>query len=320
MQRFNVPSIDQCNPLYRPDMSATAYVKSLRKQLRRHSKSRKPLSHDERLIHSFARILDQALMEEDDDENDEEETLLELYHPGREPSSPSDSSGSKIQSYSVPNWETEEWSRFAHSLGVSSVYPPTPAPASAPSLKRKRSGSFTALEGPDDYNRSIQSFHDSSFDVTVNREKLRYLDPVYQSSPYLLNQRAPSLNTNAASSSFDMFTSRIQALEGAYGNRSRSTELLVNDSDCMLIDELYGPPVGTESPRGILPLIHKIDRLLPGIRILERLSNLEDLSHQGIADMLAKNGMFTLSTLIARNADSFIRSPKYPCSSYSADI
>jgi hypothetical protein len=58
------------------------------------------------------------------------------------------------------------------------------------------------------------------------------------------------------------------------------------------IDELYGLPIGTESPRGITPLIDRLDRLFPGTRLKDRLSALEDLSHQGIVDFLASNGAY----------------------------
>lgn len=58
------------------------------------------------------------------------------------------------------------------------------------------------------------------------------------------------------------------------------------------LDELYGPPVGTESPRGLKPLIDRFDSLMPGIRLRERLSKLPNLSHQAITDFLGENGAF----------------------------
>lgn len=65
------------------------------------------------------------------------------------------------------------------------------------------------------------------------------------------------------------------------------------------IDELYGPPIGTESPRGLKPFIERLDSLMPGIRLQERLSNLPDLSHQAIADFLGENGTFGALTSIS---------------------
>jgi hypothetical protein len=56
------------------------------------------------------------------------------------------------------------------------------------------------------------------------------------------------------------------------------------------IDQLYGPPIGTESPRGIKSLILRLEGLLPGIRLADRLNALKQPSHQTIADFLAENG------------------------------
>lgn len=58
------------------------------------------------------------------------------------------------------------------------------------------------------------------------------------------------------------------------------------------IDELYGSPIGTESPCGINPLIERLDYLFPGTRLKDRLLVLDDLSHQGIADFLASHGVY----------------------------
>ena len=56
------------------------------------------------------------------------------------------------------------------------------------------------------------------------------------------------------------------------------------------IDELHGPPIGTQTPRGLQPLIARLDALFPGIRLKERLENLYDPTHQKIANILAENG------------------------------
>ncbi|TFK63706.1 hypothetical protein BDN72DRAFT_927378 [Pluteus cervinus] len=58
----------------------------------------------------------------------------------------------------------------------------------------------------------------------------------------------------------------------------------------MRIEELYGPSIGTETPRGLKTLICRLDALLPGIRLRERLLALPKLSHQTIADFLGDNG------------------------------
>ncbi|KAF8896639.1 hypothetical protein BD779DRAFT_1433731, partial [Infundibulicybe gibba] len=47
---------------------------------------------------------------------------------------------------------------------------------------------------------------------------------------------------------------------------------------------------GTESPRGIQLFISRLDALLPGIRLRERLLDFHALTHQDIADFLGANG------------------------------
>jgi hypothetical protein len=57
-----------------------------------------------------------------------------------------------------------------------------------------------------------------------------------------------------------------------------------------LIDALYGPPVGAESPGSISTLIERLDASMPGIRLKERLSALNLTCHQDIADFLGQHG------------------------------
>lgn len=56
------------------------------------------------------------------------------------------------------------------------------------------------------------------------------------------------------------------------------------------IDELYGSPIGTESPRGLRQLISRLDALLPGMRLKDRLYDLNHPTHQNIAQVLADDG------------------------------
>ena len=57
-----------------------------------------------------------------------------------------------------------------------------------------------------------------------------------------------------------------------------------------MLDELYGHPVGTESPIGISVLIYRLSSILPGIRLSEKLLAAGAKSHQQIADVLALDG------------------------------
>lgn len=61
-------------------------------------------------------------------------------------------------------------------------------------------------------------------------------------------------------------------------------------SICACVDELYGPRVGSETPRGLSHLVTSLDQLLPGIGVRNRFRVLQDLTHQEIADVLGNNG------------------------------
>ena len=65
----------------------------------------------------------------------------------------------------------------------------------------------------------------------------------------------------------------------------------------MPAEELYGPYIGSESPRGVSNLIDRLSTLLPGIRLKERLYALSNLGHQSIADFLADNGLLNAAIL-----------------------
>ncbi|KAG5651416.1 hypothetical protein H0H81_008724 [Sphagnurus paluster] len=124
-------------------------------------------------------------------------------------------------------------------------------------LKRQRTD-FSDIQGPHKYAKSNNSVHDSSFDVSVKHEKL-----VYSAIPGSPFTPPPKIN-----------------------DQNLALELRVRD----LEDQLYGPRIGTESPRGIQPLVEVIDRILPGIRFKERVYGLPILSHQSIVDFLGSNG------------------------------
>ncbi|KAJ7465160.1 hypothetical protein FB451DRAFT_1370059 [Mycena latifolia] len=140
---------------------------------------------------------------------------------------------------------------------------------SRPPLKRKRSF-FSDLDGPTKYARSIQSIHESSFEFSTKRERIQYFPQKPQYSPLVLPNK-PAAKTTV----IEDLKVKIRSLE----------------------DQLYGPPIGTESPRGIKRLIQLLDSLMPGIRLQERLLKLPDLSHQGIADFLGENGFLNVRVL-----------------------
>ncbi|KAF7327329.1 hypothetical protein MKEN_00310400 [Mycena kentingensis (nom. inval.)] len=138
--------------------------------------------------------------------------------------------------------------------------------ASRRPLKRKRnnSESFTDLHGSPKHARSSISVNEKSFEVTIKRERLQYFSTKYMYSPFVGKKQAtPSKPV------VDGLKDRVRSLE----------------------DELYGPAIGTESPRGIKPFIDRIDAMMPGIRLKERLMKLPTQSHQAIADYLGQSGL-----------------------------
>ena len=58
----------------------------------------------------------------------------------------------------------------------------------------------------------------------------------------------------------------------------------------VLAVELRGQRIGSETPRSLRTLSEHLDSLLPGIRLLERLSDIPDLDHQKIVNILAEGG------------------------------
>ncbi|KAL6301507.1 hypothetical protein BKA93DRAFT_919725 [Sparassis latifolia] len=121
-------------------------------------------------------------------------------------------------------------------------------------VKRKRSHSaetFSDMVGPPKHERSFQSVNDDSFYLSAKAHRICYFpDTKGASSPR--HDARPCIWTPA--------------------------------------DELYGPHIGTETPRGLSVLINHLDMLLPGIRLKERLYALKDVTHQHIADMLGADG------------------------------
>ncbi|KAJ7765843.1 hypothetical protein DFH07DRAFT_810015 [Mycena maculata] len=249
-----LPTIDEKNPLYCPAITASSYLSSVRRQVRRrNSRAQIQPPQNVRLVSSFARILDKALHED-----------------GNEPLNigPKSDDGSTV---TLPSsWENLE-NTFEHRT-TTTVKKTTRQP-----LKRKRS-SFSDLRGPPKYARSVPSVHESSFEVSIRRERLQYFSAKPQYSSFVMPKKAVK-------------TTLVEDLKA----KIRSLE-----------DELYGPPIGTESPRGLKPLLQHLDALMPGIRLQDRLSKLPNLDHQAIADFLGDNGLLNVAVMtILRTSEIF---------------
>ncbi|KAJ7628450.1 hypothetical protein FB45DRAFT_867514 [Roridomyces roridus] len=232
---FPLPTIDDKNPLYCPAITASNYLGSLRHQ--RSSRTRRTQAQSDR---SFARILEKAL------ETDEGE-----HEPYTEPLSSDGDSSHTLQDLS---------NTFEHRTI-------TVRKTSTQALKKRKciSSDLSDLQGPTKYARSVSTVHESSFEISVRRERLRFFDPKKpQQSPLVVPKKE-------------------------FGQPTLAEEL--KEKVRVLEDELYGPPIGTESPRGLKPLIQHLDALMPGIRLKERLTKLPEPSHQAIADFLGDNGL-----------------------------
>ncbi|KAJ6578053.1 hypothetical protein B0H19DRAFT_574732 [Mycena capillaripes] len=185
MLTYSLPTVDEKNPLYCPAITASSYLSSLRRQNRRRKSSRSEnRPPNDRVLFSFARVLDKALQEGD---NEPLGTLLQSEDD------------SVATSFTLGNLSTT----FEHRTTVKKV-------TSRPPLKRKRSRtSFSDLEGPSKHARSIQSVQESSFEISVRRERLQFLPPKPQYSPFVL----PKKSAPKATLTEDL-KAKIRTLEG----------------------------------------------------------------------------------------------------------
>ncbi|GLB44753.1 putative MINDY deubiquitinase [Lyophyllum shimeji] len=276
MLHYAVPSVDEDNPLYCPSVSAASYLQSLRHQLHRTKKSGGKNRRNNRLLQSFARVLQNALLPDAYDSSEAETHGKTVFIPNfnadgrsRTPSTSSEDAPPNYSAYPIPAWELEHERDFWNAVKGNLVGYGGPA-----HLKRKR-GSFSDIQGPPKYARSIQSVHDTSFDVTVKHEKLSY-----SGGP------GTPVETKAVASPRELDFADKDGKSSDLAQRVRDLE-----------DRLYGHPIGTESPRGIHSLIERLDRILPGIRLKERLSQQSRLSHQSIVDFLGNNGYLNARVL-----------------------
>jgi hypothetical protein len=164
MLPYSLPTIDEKNPLYCPAITASSYLSSLRRQNRRRKSSRtENQPPNDRVLSSFARVLDKALQEGDN------EPLGTLLKP--------EDDDSIATSFTLST-------SFEHRSTVKKV-------TYRPPLKRKRSRtSFSDLDGPSKYARSIQSVHESSFEISVKRERLQFFPPKPQYSHFVLPKKS----------------------------------------------------------------------------------------------------------------------------------
>jgi hypothetical protein len=205
------PLVDEnpANPFYCPELPAASYMNMLRRRLDKQAHKHTALFPGDRLLNSFASILDQALVAADGDHDpafqDRDDIGSRLNISSQLSTSP--------KLVAPPFWGETNTSlpelESSHStLCISDGLP----------VKRIRSPSctFSDIDRPAKHARSLLSFHDSSFEVTVKRERLNYFTSNAECSPH---QHLPYSNSIAPAAegipaTHDHLNRRIQDLEG----------------------------------------------------------------------------------------------------------
>ncbi|KAF8202144.1 hypothetical protein BJ912DRAFT_943889 [Pholiota molesta] len=181
MQAYNNPLVDDKNPCYCPTIPAAVYLKSLRCKTRNVEKTS---NLHPSLSPYFTSLLGQSV--HDSDVHDVEDAMgsdwiLDGYFTsGRGWFSSPLSAQDDLPPYSP----TESAKLHPKSSGMEIQKDfTTVAIAQVRGHVLKRKASFSDLKAPPKYARSAQSANDSSFDVELRREQLRYSDSL--SSPQL---------------------------------------------------------------------------------------------------------------------------------------
>jgi len=162
-----IPIVDVNNPLYCPAIPAALYIKSLRG---RFNKSGRPHRRPD-LFQSFARTLERSTRTEDSDDVTigSDWILGNYYAPGHKKS--------LVRRQHLEDFVTGELDHDSNQEN----YLASPERFQSFSLKRKLC--FSDLGAPAKYARSQPSFHDSSFDIEVQHERLDYFSNAIESSP-----------------------------------------------------------------------------------------------------------------------------------------
>ena len=173
------PIVDDNNPLYCPAIPAALYLKSLRGRFNNKSgwsrrRGRPYLSQ------SFARTLERSTRSEDSDDDDNDTTgsdwILGNYYASHKQS--------LVRRKHLKDFLTGELDHGS----IQENYLASPKRFQSFTLKRKLC--FSDLGAPPKYAKSQPSFHESSFDIELQHEKLEYFSNTMESSP----QKAPQLS------------------------------------------------------------------------------------------------------------------------------
>lgn len=200
---YKNPIIDQHNPLYCPNVSPTTYLATLRQSL-----SKPSVLHNDDSLFSFARNLDYSFTDED---SYHDEDVCRVHGNTIKNSSSPDA----LPPYSPPRWERRFLPPYMPNERQKYTKP-------NPVIKRKRSSNsvttFSDMEAPTKRERSSESIHDSSFDLSKEGERLffsRYLDV---SPPVVVKQEHVDRSIVVVDGHHDQsqLLERIRVLEGTY--------------------------------------------------------------------------------------------------------
>lgn len=177
---MNNPLIDDKNPFYCPAIPAATYLKSLRSRTRNLARSSQYFPSASQ---SFTNVLEESLLdataEKSDDDMGSDWILGDYFTSGRGWfSSPLD----ELPPYSPT--ESVKTQTRVQALGIckdKNSLLPTAAIRVDRRVGLKRKSPFSDFGAPPKYARSVQSLHESSFDIELRREQLRYSD--VESSP-----------------------------------------------------------------------------------------------------------------------------------------
>lgn len=276
------PSVDLQNPLYCPAVPAASYLDNLRTQPSRVQTKvcatrRSRIKIDPKVaVSSFSRLLGKALQNGKETPKAMRKTRSQTADIKIELPKDDDA---LIQ---LP-WDVSGSSSSSSSSLASSISRPRPVPnihnrSRRPHLKRKPS--FDLLHGPAKHAKSLSVSFDEPdeepFYVPLDFSKTATFD---FSPP--VTTKIPIPQTVE-----EKLVDRVKTLEGIPPLACVSSSLI-----SLAADTLYGPSIGTESPRGLSIFIDRLAELLPGIRLKERLSALPTKCHQGVADYLGEHGL-----------------------------
>lgn len=164
MKDYDIPLVDEENPLYCPSLPAVSFLESIRRQLhenrgtsRENTPELSPDHEDHYLLPSFTRLLDKSLTEDD---------LLELrYNPGQPKTLLGDDSGDTSVGSILQ-------SAMFRGFGSSASY--VASVSDSVSKQDECSTSFSDLLGPAKRERSLLSVNENSFELSGKADRIQY--------------------------------------------------------------------------------------------------------------------------------------------------